>query len=52
VQAASGDKIADSSTSGSIYDNTAGETYADITIQVAANNTWIVAGGHGTWTTQ
>ena len=52
VQAAAGDKIADSSTGGSVYDNVAAETYANITVQVAKANQWAIVGGHGTWTTQ
>jgi len=52
VQAAGGDKIADSSIGGSVYDDVAAETYANITVQVAKANQWVIVGGHGTWTTQ
>jgi hypothetical protein len=52
IDAVGSDVIADSSAGGKIYDNVAGETYANITIQVAAADKWIIVGGHGTWTTQ
>jgi hypothetical protein len=51
IDAVGSDVIADSPAGGRIYNSAAGETYANITIQVAAADKWVVVGGHGTWTT-
>jgi hypothetical protein len=63
VQAYSGSVIADSGTSayttgtvtkgnaGQIYNETASETWATITLEYVATNTWVIVGAHGTWVT-
>jgi hypothetical protein len=51
AEAAGGDYIADSAAGGGINNTSATETFANITIQVAADGKWIVVGGHGTWAT-
>jgi len=51
VDAADSDIIADSSAGGTIYDDEATETYATITIQLAAATQWVITGAHGSWTT-
>jgi hypothetical protein len=51
AQAAAGDVIANSGSGGTIYNNVAGDTYVNITLRVAADGKWVMAGGHGTWIT-
>ena len=51
IQAPSGETIADSTSSGYIYDDQTGETWATITLQRTNSTQWIVTGGHGTWVT-
>ena len=51
IDAVGSDVIAGSTAGGGICNNSAAETFANITIQVAADNKWIIVGGHGTWTT-
>jgi hypothetical protein len=52
IEAASGNVIMDSSDGGSIYNDTASELGANVTIQVAEPNKWVIVGGYGTWTAQ
>jgi len=50
--AADSDKIADSGAGGTIYNDVAAQTYADISLEyVHLIVTWIIPGAHGTWTT-
>ncbi len=51
IQAADSDIIVDSSDGGIIYNNTASETYATITLRLVSETTWIIVGGMGTWVT-
>ena len=51
VDAVGSDVIADSTAGGGINNTSATETFANITVQVAAADKWVVVGGHGTWTT-
>lgn len=51
IDAGGTDVIANSGQGDTIYNNVAGEVYADITLQVAADGKWVIAGGHGTWIT-
>jgi hypothetical protein len=49
--AADSDIIADSTGGNGIYNNTAAETYATITVQLADSTHWVITGAHGTWVT-
>ena len=51
VQAGSGQKISDSSTTGTIYDDQSNETYASLTLVAVTTTQWIITGFDGTWTT-
>ena len=51
VDAADSDLIADSTAGGTIYCNTAGQTYATISLRLITATQWAIVGAHGTWTT-
>ncbi len=51
VQAAGGTSIADSTSGGTIYNNSATETYATITLRLTSSTMWSILGGNGSWTT-
>ncbi len=51
VQAAGGTSIADSTSGGTIYNNSATETYATITLRLTSSTNWSILGGNGSWTT-
>jgi len=51
VQAADSDIIADGTAGGTLYNNTAAQIYADVSLEyVHQSVTWIIRGAHGTWT--
>ncbi len=49
LQANTGQTVGSSSTAGTMYNSTAGETYATITIEAISTTQWVVRGYHGTW---
>ena len=51
IDAPAGVYIADSGSGGTVYNNSAGETYAAITLRLATTAKWIITGGNGSWTT-
>ena len=51
IQAAASTYIADSASGGTIYNNTASQTFATITLRLVTSNKWVVIGGDGLWTT-
>ena len=51
IQAAGGTYIADSGAGGTIYNNSAAETYATITLRLTSSARWSILGGDGSWTT-
>ena len=51
IDAVDSDTIADSGAGDTIYCAIAGEDYATITIQLAAETEWCITGAHGTWVT-
>ena len=50
IQSQAPDYIADSTSGGAIYNDTA-ETYATITLSVTGADMWSIMGGNGSWTT-
>jgi hypothetical protein len=52
IQAASGQKIADSTVAGDIYNDVAGELSATLTIVPVTTTLWVIVGRDGTWTTE
>jgi hypothetical protein len=50
IDAADSDTIADSSAGGTIVNSESGETYATIMIELVAQDKWVIADAHGTWT--
>jgi hypothetical protein len=51
IQAASSTFIADSTSGGTIYSNTASPVYATITLRLATSTQWMIVGGDGAWLT-
>lgn len=51
IDAADSDYIIDSGAGDTVYNNTAGETYATLTLELVTSNKWIATGAFGTWTT-
>jgi len=51
IQAAGGTYIADSGAGKTIYNNSAAETYATITLRLTTSTRWSILGGDGSWTT-
>jgi len=51
IQAADSDIIADGTAGGTLYNNTAAQIYADVSLEyVHQSVTWIIRGAHGAWT--
>ncbi|MBP7796784.1 MAG: hypothetical protein KA059_08435 [Elusimicrobiales bacterium] len=51
IDAPSGVYIADSSAGGTIYNNTASQTYATISLRLVTADKWVIMWGDGCWTT-
>ncbi|MFC1658225.1 NosD domain-containing protein [Candidatus Omnitrophota bacterium] len=51
VDAVDSDTIADSTAGGAIANSQTDQDYATITVELASTDEWIIAGAHGTWTT-
>lgn len=49
IQANTGQKIADSSVAGTIYNSLASETYATITLVAISTTQWVIKGFDGSW---
>jgi hypothetical protein len=50
IQTADSDVIADTTPGGTIYNDTASEVYANVTIQLISATQWTITGAHGSWT--
>jgi len=51
IDAADSDIIIDSGAGDTVYNNTAAETYATITLELVSETQWIATASFGTWTT-